>query len=487
MGYFDVFRNYVNALTGTNQEFEQLIEAHDIDAVKSKMVYKGNDALAALEEYDVHAHEITKREDKLITDSKGKVRRKERVWKLPIPYQRYINEVALVFLYGQPIKWSCLSDGTDEAFAKFQKVIKSTRFNSKIREAKRIAGAETQSAMLFRVYKDGDGNPDVQIRVLARSKGDEIYVRWDMYENITAIGWGYYAREDKDTLTYHFDIFTKSKTYHCAKKKIGWEVVEEASIIGKIPIILFEQEKEWAGVEHLIYREEYIASRTADTNDYFSDPVMVMNADTIRNLPEKKEAAKTLFVKGEEKTSEAAHYLTWDSAPQSKSNEIAWLQDQILNKSFTPSISLDTLKSLSNLSGKALKTVMLLADIKASRHKERHEELIDRTASLLTAIIGSALNVSLASQCKKMEVGHSFQEPFGDDVESSIDNIIKGKDGGILSQETAIELNPLVQDKQREMERISEEEAESMVPAQNVFDTQSDEIAFVGGKSKPAL
>lgn len=52
---------------------------------------------------------------------------------------------------------------------------------------KRYAGAETQSAMLFRVFRNEDGQPDCQIRVLARSKGDELYSRFDQYENLVSI------------------------------------------------------------------------------------------------------------------------------------------------------------------------------------------------------------------------------------------------------------------------------------------------------------
>ena len=366
---FDLFRNYLNALVGRNQEFEKLLAAKDISAVKERMDNRMDMAIAALKEYEVTSHEIMKREDKIITDKKGNFIRLEPVWKLPIPYQVYINEIALVFLYGRPVKWTQQSTGTDRAFQKFQDVIERTHFNSKLRQCKRIAGSETESAMLFRVFRDANDAPDVQIRVLAKSKGDEIYTRWDQYENLISIAWGYYVREQENSLVYHFDIYTPNIIYRCTRKSIGWEVVEEVNFIGKIPLILFQQDKEWNGVETLIHREELIGSRTADTNDYFADPIAIMAADLIKNLPEKKEAAKLLVTNDSEGVDKAAKYLTWDSAPESKKQEIEWLQNHILSKSFTPNISLDTLKSLSNLSGKALRTVMLLADIKAGKIK----------------------------------------------------------------------------------------------------------------------
>ena len=314
MMLFDLFRNYLNALVGRNQEFEKLLAAKDISAVKERMGNRMDMAIAALKEYEVTSHEIMKREDKIITDKKGNFIRFEPVWKLPIPYQVYINEIALVFLYGRPVKWTQQSTGTDRAFQKFQDVIEHTHFNSKLRQCKRIAGSETESAMLFRVFRDANDAPDVQIRVLAKSKGDEIYTRWDQYENLISIAWGYYVREQENSLVYHFDIYTPNIIYRCTRKSIGWEVVEETNFIGKIPIILFQQDKEWKGVEPLIHREELIGSRSADTNDYFADPIAIMAADLIKNLPEKKEAAKLLVTNDSEGVDKAAKYLTWDSA-----------------------------------------------------------------------------------------------------------------------------------------------------------------------------
>lgn len=469
MPLFDLFRNYLNALIGRNQEFEQLLAAGDITAVKEKMTSRVNDVIDALKEYTTTEHKITKRPDKAITDKKGNFLRFEPTWKLPIPYPVYINEIALVFIYGRPVKWTQLSEGTDNGFKAYLDFIKDSHFNSKIRQCKRLAGAETESAMLFRCYQDDDGKAACQIRVLARSKGDEIYTMFDQYENLIAFAWGYYLKDDKEGAVYHFDVFTKKVIYHCTKKAIGWDVVEETNFVGKIPVIYFRQEKEWDGVEALIDREENIASGTADTNDYFADPISIMSAEIIKNMPEKREKGKMLVTNDKDGVDKAAKYLTWDSAPESKKQEMEWLQLNILQKSFTPNITTDSLKALSQLSAKALKTVMMLADIKASKRKESHDELLDRTASLITAIIGNVLDVSLAGECNNLVVGHEYQEPFGDDVADDLNNIINAVDAGILSTETGVEMNPLVKDSQRELDRLAEEKEERAKEQQSIF------------------
>lgn len=481
MGFIQMFTNYLNAVVGRNQEFEELIKAKDISRVKELFTTREALTAEAMKEYDPKQHEIMSRQDKILKNPKGERKGTLKRWKLPINYPQYINEIALVFIYGRPIKWTNQSEGTDKAFSAFQDLIKRTRFDSKVRQCKRLAGAETQAAMLFRVFRNNENKPDCQIRVLAKSKGDEIYARWDMYENLVSFAWGYYVKDSSTETSYHFDIFTPDVIYRCKRGLTGWEVVEELNPIGKIPVILFQQDKEWKGVEPLIEREEYIGSRTADTNDYFADPMFIVDTDIIKNMPDKNDENKTLISKGKDDVSKAAHYLTWDSAPESKQKEIEWLQKHILTKTFTPNIDFDSMKGLSNVSGKALKQMMLLADIKAQRHKEVHDELLDRTGNLVIAIIGNVLNIALRGECNNLVVGHEFQEPFGEDIKETIENIAKSKDAEMLSTEGAIELNPLVKNKEQELKRIEKESADAAQRQRDIFGTQQNKDDVFGG------
>lgn len=481
MGFIQMFTNYLNAVVGRNQEFEELIKAKDISRVKELFTTREALTAEAMKEYDPKQHEIMSRPDKILKNPKGERKGALKRWKLPINYPQYINEIALVFIYGRPIKWTNQSEGTDKAFSAFQDLIKRTRFDSKVRQCKRLAGAETQSAMLFRVFRNNENKPDCQIRVLAKSKGDEIYARWDMYENLVSFAWGYYVKDSSTETSYHFDIFTPDVIYRCKRVLTGWEVVEELNPIGKIPVILFQQDKEWKGVEPLIEREEYIGSRTADTNDYFADPMFIVDTDIIKNMPDKNDENKTLISKGKDDVSKAAHYLTWDSAPESKQKEIEWLQKHILTKTFTPNIDFESMKGLSNVSGKALKQMMLLADIKAQRHKEVHDELLDRTGNLVIAIIGNVLNIALRGECNNLVVGHEFQEPFGEDIKETIENIAKAKDAEMLSTEGAIELNPLVKDKEQELKRIEKENAEAAQRQRDIFGASQNKDDVFGG------
>lgn len=482
MYLFNRINNIFNAVIGRNQALEQLIEAKDIERALASFTNKREEADKALQEYNVDYHPVMSREDKILKNAKGERTGVQTRWKLPVPYPEYINEIALVFLYGQPVKWTDKGEDTQTAFGAYQDFLESTHFSSKLRECKRLAGKETQSAMLFRVYRDKDGKSDCQIRVLANSKGDELYARWDIYENLTSFAWGYYTKDNESQTSYHVDFFLPDVNYRCTRGKNGWEVVKEKNPIGKIPIILFEQDVEWNGVQYLINREETIGSRTADTNDYFSDPLFFISADLVNKMPGKEDENKTFMFKGSvEGARDKAFFLTWDSASESKQQEINWLQKHILSKSFTPNIDFEQMKGLSNVSGKALKQMMLLADIKASRHKEKHDEYLTRASSLILSIIGNVLDVSLKSECDNCKISHEFQDPFGEDIAGMLDNLIKSKDADILSAETAISLNPYVKDKDYEIDKIKTQTAESAQLQRDLFGTNQTHDDIYGG------
>ncbi|MBR3454672.1 MAG: phage portal protein [Bacteroidaceae bacterium] len=394
-------------------QFTSLLHRGDINMALSLMTNDSQRAAEALREYNPACHAINQRQDKPIFDKNGHLKRWVKRWKLPIDYPRYINEIALVFIYGRPVIWRQSSTGTDEAFERFSRLIQRLHFNAKIRECKRLAGAETQAVMLFHPYRNKQGLADCRLRVLAQSKGDDIYTAWDHFGCLHAFAWGYKTLNQVGQTVRHIDFFTDQRIFHCIALEEGWKVTEENNIIGKIPVVVFQQEKEWAGVEALIEREEYIASRNADTNDYFSDPMLILDADIIKNMPDKNDENKTLIKRGGSSEA-AASYLTWDNAPENKQKEIEWLQNHILSKTFTPNIDFDNMKSLSNVSGKALKQLMVLADIKAARHKELHDELLDRFASICIALIANVLDVSLKPQCDKLVITHEFQPPFDD-------------------------------------------------------------------------
>lgn len=458
MGLINVITNEVKAAVGYQQSFSELLASKDVTRALSMMNNRAEKAAEHLLEYEISSHKIMERKDRAVYDKNGNFLRWRKRNKLPIPWQKYINEIALVFLYGRPVKWSQASDGTDEAFSKYIDLLRTTRFNACVREAKRAAGAEGCSAILYHTYQDKDGRPNLLLNVLSRGNNDYIYTIKDQYKRLTAFAWGYYLTDAGNKTSFHVDIYTADSIYRAKRGNVGWEVLVMQNPVGKIPVLLFEQDPEHADVQALIERDENMESTDADVNDRFANPAMVASAEILNSLPKAEEEAKLFILKNGGSIS----YLTWDQASESKKNEFERLEKHILSKSFTPNIDFDNMKSLGNLSAKAIRKVMLLAVIKAEKHKESHDGYMNRHFSIMKAIMGNVLDYAHKAEYDALECNHEFQEPFGDDVSEVLADISKQFNDGAMSRETYLELSYLVKDAKAELERIKQEEVERM-------------------------
>lgn len=459
MGLFNIIANDVKAAIGYQQSFTELLEAQDVSRAVSMMKDCSIQAAQNLKEYEISTHKINERQDRAVFDKKGNFLRWSKRWKIPIPYQPFINEIALVFLYGRPVKWFQISENTDDGFQNYIRLNDEIRFNAVVREAKRAAGAEGISAILYHVYRDSKTNePKLLLNVLSKKTNDDIYFIKDQYRKLTAFAWGYYLTEAGNKTVHHLDVYTADTIYKCKRSNVGWEVLVRQNPIGKIPVLMFEQEVEHDGTQPMIDRTEALTSTDADVNDRFANPAMVATAEILNSLPKAEEEAKLYILKngGEVK------YLTWDQASQSKSNEYDRLDKHILSKSFTPNIDFDNMKTLGSLSAKAIRKVMLLAVIKAEKRKETHDGYMNRHASLMLAILGNVLDYSHKSMYDALQIGHEFQEPFGDDVSETLNDVLRQFGAGGMSTQTMLELSYLIKDAKKEMELIKQEQLEKM-------------------------
>lgn len=458
MGLINVIKNEVKAAVNYQQSFTDLLASKDVTRALSMMHEHSKEATDNLRTYEIATHKVMEIQDRPVYDKKGNFLRFVKRNKIPIPYPKYINEIALVFLYGRPVKWSQLSEGTDYAFDSYKEWMRNIRFDAAVREAKRAAGAEGVSAILYHTYQDAEGKPNLLLNVLCKKNRDDIYTVKDQYKRLKSFAWGYYLTEAGGKTVYHVDIYTPDTIYRAKRGNYGWEVVVMKNAAGKIPVLLFEQDPEHADVQPMIERSESMESTDADVNDRFANPAMVATAEILNSLPKAEDEAKLFILKN----GGDVRYLTWDQASESKKNQFERLDKHILSKSFTPNIDFDNMKSLGNMSAKAIRKVMLLAVIKAERHKESHDGYMNRHASLMKAILGNVLDYRHKAEYDALVLGHEFQEPFGEDVSELLTDLSKQFNDGALSRETYVEMSYLVKDAKAELERIKQEEAEAL-------------------------
>ena len=125
----------------------------------------------------------------------------------------------------------------------------------------------------------------------------------------------------------------------------------------------------------------------------------------------------------------------------------------------TPDLSMQNMATMGQDSGKALEMRFFGALLKAMGKHEYFSEMIDRENSILKAFIGKVIDTSKAMLADKLEVSVEFGNPLPDNFADTI-NMLTGAVAGkaIMSQKTAIGLNPLVTDPIAEEKLVSDEE-----------------------------
>lgn len=445
------FRNMALNAAGAERDLLQYIQDGDITSAINLMENHDNEVDKALEEYNPQTHEVMRRPNKFRKNDNPYISEK-----LPRTRQRYINEVELFFLLGNPILWK-KEDGDDEAYELFKDFLKAQRFDANMRKAKRLAGAETQAAKLYHVYRD-ERTSEIQVRsvVLARQTGYKLRPMFDQYGNMRACAYGYTLTE-KGKSIQHWDIQTPDFLFYSKKTTVGWDVQTFPNPTGKINLIYYAQPKAWDGAEPRLKREEMLDSKVADTNNYFADPIASATADVIQSMADPNAIGKLIQLTGQGSKFE---YINPPQNSATREAEKQDLNDSILFDTMTPDFSFDKIKGMGTLSGDAIKNAMILGYIKRDSRKEIYEELVDREKNVIIGIL-KYMHPNMAAKLDELVISFDFAEPFAQDKQKNWQSISQLYQSGLLSLESAVEMLALTDAPEEEIEKIKNAQMQS--------------------------
>ena len=451
-------------------EIDELLQLKSYDLITEVRTKKRSiDHNTFADQYDPEKHkvhdEVLRKKKTITTDAGTNV---VDVARLSIPFQQIIVDRAAVFLIGEGINRLSKAETNQELL--LVDMIDKTWFDNKLdyqtREMARKWMSETEVAELWDFkekdkawdgYDLGSGGKFVmRMQVLAPSEGDTLYPYFDQYGDLIAFGRGYKVNKED-----HFDLYT-DKIIRRFTKKTNWESEDEKNPFEKIPVIYYSRERtEWANVQHLIERFETMLSNFADSNDYFASPMVKIKGE-VTGFAEKGEQGKLITMA----ENADASYLTWDQAPAAIQLEKDTLQELIFSMTQTPDISFAQMKGVGNVTGIALKMMFLDADLKAKKHTEQFGEGLQRRINLLKKGMSIISTKVEAAQNLQIEPEFTFYLPAND---QELVNMLVTSAGGkaIMSQKTAVSLNPFVMDTEKEMESIKEDEAGQFG---NIFD-----------------
>lgn len=461
----EFFKNKVLNSLGVERDIYQLLADKDVTKAIDLMQDSDEEVDKAISEYNVQTHKVMARPNKSRKNADDYITEK-----LPRNRAQYINEVELFFLLGRPIVWE-KKDGDDEAYEAFRDFLEKYHFDNRMREAKRLAGAETESAKLFRVYRNEKNEVDLNYLVLARSKGYRLRPLFDQYGNMTAFAYGYKLHENGSSVD-HWDILTERLIFNCKRGKVGWEVETIPNPLGKIGIIYYQQPKAWDGVVARIEREEMLDSKTADTNNYFADPIASATADVIDNMLDPDRPGKLIQMNG---TGSRFEYINPPQSSQTRDAEKRELEKSILFDSFTPDLSFEAMRGWGSISGAAIENSMALAYIKRGNRIEIYGEMVRRELSIIKEIL-KMMHPTIAPKIDDLKIGFEFAMPFAEDRSVSWGSVNSSYDAGTMSLETAVAKIGACDDIDEEVERIKAEHAQqNLMNEQEPLDTDAFE------------
>ena len=438
------FRNKALNAAGAERDLLTLIQDGDIGTAIQLMQSRDIEVDEAISEYYPQNHAVMTRPNKFREGKDPYISEK-----LPRSRQRYINEVELFFLLGNPILWK-KADGDDDAFTLFTEFLKAQRFDANMRKFKRLAGAETEAAKLYHIFRD-DRTDEIQVKtvILARESGYRLRPLFDQYGNMRAFAYGYQLNEG-GKVTQHWDIQTPDFLFFARKSAIGWEVDTYQNPTGKINIIYARQPKAWDGAEQRLKREEMLDSKVADTNNYFADPIATATADVIQGMLDPEKPGKLIQLTG---TQSRFEYVNPPQNSVTRQDEKNDLNDSILFDTFTPDFSFDKIKGMGTLSGDAIKNAMILGFIKRDNRKEIYEELVDREKNIVIAIL-KYMYPNMAAALDSLVIEFVFSEPFAQDKQKNWQAISQLYQTGLVSLESAVEMLALTDAPEEEIARI---------------------------------
>ena len=446
----------------------QKIEAGNVDDAIALFEDRTAEVDETIRQYNTKTHSIMFRPDKV---RKNKTDYKTN--RLPRNWQQVINEIELYFLLSNGVKWELLNDDQEEneslqtAFNRFKKLLVELHYDSRTREFKRLAGAETECAKLYSYYKD-EGESKLRIVVLSKSKGYKLRPLFNLYGDLKAFAVGYDIKDGDGNLFHRWDIYMSDVIFHCKQEETGsvtngWSVEQEKNPFRKIPVIYARQKKAWDGVDERIERDEWLDSKNADCNEYFADPMLKMSKSVKNSLMDPKATGKVIQVGGKDDVFE---YVTPPDASDMKEKEKSILKESILNGTMTPDFSYENVKGLGAISGEAITKANILAYIKRLKNMEVYDELFEREASLIKEIMAEALFPNERNAIRSMELHHVYQDPSIGQSDNS-EEIARWAEIG-MSDEAIVEANRNISNKQLELKRLRKkrlmEEAQEVEP-----------------------
>lgn len=460
----------------------EIVAARDWEALFEYLEDEATDVSGYIAEYGgdrtARDEQVGNREDK--ETDEGPV----TVNKIPVQFQKKIVRTASSFLFGRPITLEEETGQTEEEnadldedgytpFQLLQEHWDKLRLDTLLLQMSEVVKSQTRAAILLRAIQDGktgeEEKQDVKLKasLLTEKRGR-------LMPGIDEFG---------DMLVFVYQIDTKNAEGKDVKRNYvyfdvnvvivdddGQDIVEletKAHGFQRIPIVYMSQEEpEWYEVKELIDRFEMMLSKFCDTNDYFASPFFKATGEFSQGL-KRDETGKVFMLDVVETESGKlvpadVDVVAWDQAPDAVKLELETIKGLIFNLTDTPDLSFDNVKGMGNISGIALQLMFLAPLLKAKFSEAIYKTAVERLVNVVRAGMVYALN-DVSPDFFQRKINVMFNNPLPINTQEVIAMLSEATNAKqILSQKTAVGLNPFVQDATAELAEIEKEKSQNL-------------------------
>ena len=388
-----------------------------------------------------------------------------------LPLHRRIVESSVDFLFGDPARLSSRSEKDDAAADALEALWDRTKLDSFNIKLARDVFVELCAAELWQIEKNSAGENRARVTLLSRKEGYTLRPHFNAFGDMDCftILFNRNDEEDENKKIDYATIYCNDVIFYGIKTDNEWQVREAINDFGKIPIVLYAVEKEdWFGATKIIDRMELLLSQFAGANDYFGSPILEITG-MVDELPEEGSLGRIIHVKpiegkeGQEAPKGGARFVTWEQAPQSVELEYNLLKDAVFSQTSTPDLSFNNVKGIGTLSGVTLRLMLQDSIMKSRRYQVIFSEGLHRRINLMREVL-RLIGKDKVDNIEDAMIDIRWGSVLPTDSAETVTSLSIARSGEkIMSQKTAVNSNPFVENPEeeiREMERERQEEGE---------------------------
>lgn len=407
------------------------------------------------------------------TVGKGDKRKVVEGVRIPVHFQKKIVDTSVAFEVGEPS--TLMPNEKNNLSELIAKLWKTNRMDSKIQKLKTLQKSQTQGAIQFYMKEIEAGSLTQRVLAFFGIKDQKLEIKsnildnakgtmapyFDAFGDMAAFVWSFTLKDAEGKEIKHSWVYDSTNVYKCsdASGSFKWDVTEKHGF-SKIPIVYMSQDNpESFDVQAMIDRYEVALSKLGASNDYSGHPLLIIEGK-VENAPDKDEDGKAFIIPvtiddNDKPVKGDVRFLTNDNAPESVALELEKLEDLIWAVSSTPNLSLNNLKDLGALSGIAIKLLFLEPILKAKLNEGDNRTMYERIINVMISGIVTTTNVKLGKESESLFYDIQFNSILPDDLKSTVETLVSGVSGGIISAETAVGILDMTDDRTAELDQIN--------------------------------